>query len=283
MARAGHAGWSGPTPPGPSPDLTTKEEETMFRKRQSTPSQAVMPMSATHRIGLLTVFAAATALMFRYRRQLTPVYVAVAVWSAGWLAWPILWLAGGWWMFGFYAVGTLCGLAWLYRVSHPYDKLLGFVVLAAALVWTLLMANDPLRPNLWGAWLLAWPVVGLGWWLGPSLRGQLRADRVRGRWASAAGLAGLAGAHLTSSRATRVGEVLTIELSGEQTADDVKANRLESAMELRPGAVKIERDKANARRVHVHVSEVDPWAQDLVHPAMNLVAHLTPANEPVTR
>jgi hypothetical protein len=77
-----------------------------------------------------------------------------------------------------------------------------------------------------------------------------------------------------------VGEVMTVKLAAGQTASDVNAKRLESAFGLRPGAVKVQTDKASARRVHVHVAEVDPWEQDLAHPALTLLQTLTPANDP---
>jgi hypothetical protein len=232
----------------------------VFGRRKS---QALTLLSEPQR-GLARIIAKGC---WRYRRQLVPFAVSWLVLGAGIAALILRSTAGTGWLIATYAVGCLCAAAWLTRLNG-YDRGLAAVILTAAGIWTVLVAYQPAALTLYGVWFLATPVLGLGWWLSGTLRAQLRADKVQAKWAKVAQLAGIAGAHLLSSKKTPAGEVLSVKLDAGQTAEDISRKKLESAYELRPGAVKVEPDKTNARRVTIHMTETDPWTAELSHPAL---------------
>ncbi|MDI1464312.1 hypothetical protein QEZ54_25400 [Catellatospora sp. KI3] len=208
--------------------------------------------------------------VWRFRRQLAPFGVAGLTLAAGGAALGVRLAADDGWLWGCYGVGGLCAAAWLSRLSG-YDRGLGAVVTGTAAAWTLAVAYWPTSGALYGLWALGTPVLGLGWWMSGTLRAQLRADRVRHRWDTVAKLAGVAGAHLLGTRATPAGEVLRVKLTAGQNAKSMQREAIESAYELRPGAVKVEQDEANARVVFVHITETDPWTADLTHPALKIL------------
>jgi hypothetical protein len=218
--------------------------------------------------------------LYRWRWQLTPIYVALAAPFAAWTVAIIHAVADPKWTVGLYAVGGLCAAAWLaFGMRRLYDRLYGVAVLAAAGWWTLAVAMHPARGWLYGLWALGWPLLGLGWWCGPAFRSLITLDRMTKRWNSVAELAGIAGAKLTAVRNTPVGRVLTIILPGNHTARDVNRERIEAGYEFRPGSVTVVRDKKNARRIDLHVIERDPWesGRTIDHPLLAALPHLEEA------
>ncbi|WP_020523039.1 hypothetical protein [Catelliglobosispora koreensis] len=213
-----------------------------------------------------TIAFALARLLWRFRRQLAPVAVALLVLAIAVTALIVRMTAGTGWLIASYAVAALCAFAWLTRL-HGYDRGLAAIVLTITGPWTMLVAYQPGNGGLYGLWALATPVLGLGWWMSGTLRAQLRADAVKQRWNTVAQIAGVAGSKLLATRKTPAGEVLTVKLAAGQTPEDISRKRIEGAYELRPGAVKVEQDKTNARKVLVHLTETDPWTQPLIHPA----------------
>jgi hypothetical protein len=175
------------------------------------------------------------------------------------------------WFIAVFAVAAACVACWLvFGMTRAYDRVYAAVVTAVAFGWLLALAWHPGSRFLYGLWALGWPVVGLGWWCGPTLRSAATLDRMRKRWDSVAELAGIAGAKLTHVKNTSVGRILTVVLPGNNTARDVNRDRVESGYQYRRGSVTVVPDKANARRVDLHVVDRDPWAsgRSVAHPAV---------------
>ena len=103
---------------------------------------------------------------------------------------------------------------------------------------------------------------------------------MRQRWASVAELAGIAGAKLTGVKNTSVGRILTVVLPGNHTARDVNRDRIEAGYQYRRGSVTVVPDKANARRIDLHIVDRDPWesGRTIAHPARHRPARVRNAN-----
>ena len=230
-------------------------------------NQVVLPLAGKR--SLWDVLGAAG---YRWRWQLTPVYVAAALVPTAW----VLAIVGRWfgwaWVLGAGAVAVVLVTAWLaVGLSRTYDRLYAGLVAAAGLIWVTATAVHPGRWWLYGALALGWPLLALGWWAGPACRSGMWLDNVLRSWTNAAASAGLDAA-LTNARTTPTGKVLSLVLSGRTTAREVTRERLEQLLGTRKGAVTVVPDKANVRRVEVHVNDRDPWEArgDLLHPAIGL-------------
>lgn len=220
-------------------------------------------------------------IVYRYRWQLTPLLVAGPLPVLGWLLAVAFWLWPAWTLGGF-AVGAGCAAVWVWQGLHrAYDRILGALVAGLALAWLLAVAVDPGTGWLYGALALAWPVLGLFWWCGGAFRSGRAFAELRRRWANIAELAGIAGAKLIRAEATEVGQVLTVEMTGDKTRDDVSKKRLEHAMRTRPGGIHLVNDDRNARRVTIHHVATDPWADgsEAAHPLMAVVAAMAAADD----
>jgi hypothetical protein len=219
-------------------------------------------------------------LIYRFRWQLTPLLVAAPLPLLGWIVALTYWLWPAWTLGGF-AIGAGCAAVWVWQgLRRLYDRILGGLVAGLALAWLLAVAVNPGVGALYGALALTWPVLGLFWWCGGAFRsGRAFAD-LRRRWANVAELAGILGAKLIRAEDTEVGQVLTVEMTGDKTRDDVSKKRLEHALRTRPGAIHLVNDDKNARRVTVHHVAVDPWADgsEITHPLMAVVTALNTAN-----
>ncbi len=220
-------------------------------------------------------------LTYRWRWQLTPLYVALPLPFAGW-GLALLWAhADVGWFIAVFAVATACVACWLiFGMRRLYDRVYAATVALLTLGWLLTLAMHPGTGRLYGIWALAWPVVGLGWWCGPALRSAATLDRMRQRWASVADMAGIAGATLTNVKNTTVGRVLTVVLPGNHTARDVNRDRIESGYQYRRGSVTVVPDKANARRIDLHVVDRDPWesGRTIAHPAIAALPDIDPTD-----
>jgi hypothetical protein len=234
----------------------------------------------THRHPVLHALGAAA---YRWRWQLTPLYVALPLPMIGW-GLALIWahLAVGWFI-GVYAVALACLVAWLLiGMSRLYDRIYTSAVALVALAWLFALAVHPGTGYLYGLWALGWPLVGLGWWCGPTLRSAAALDRMRKRWDSVAELAGIAGAKLTGVKTTAVGRVLSVVLPGNNTAKDVNRDRIEAGYQYRRGSVTVVPDKTNARRVSLHIVDRDPWesGRTIAHPAIANLPPLDPEDPP---
>lgn len=218
--------------------------------------------------------------LFRFRWALTPLFLAAPMPALGWLAAAAFWLWPGWTLAAF-GIGAGCAAVWVWQgLRRTYDRILGGVVAALALAWLLAVAVKPGTGALYGLLALAWPVLGIFWWCGAAFKSGRAMAQLRRRWSNIADLAGVAGAKLIRAETTDVGEVLTVELPGDKTQNDLSKARIEAAMSTRPGGIHLVKDDKNARRVTIHHVAVDPWADgsEISHPLMGLVAAMAAAD-----
>jgi hypothetical protein len=246
------------------------------RRKQTDLYVGISPTAQRHWI-LATIGRA----LYRWRWQLTPLYVALPLPFAGW-GLALLWaFAHVGWFIAVFAVAAACTVCWLIvGMTRTYDRIFAAMVALVVLGWLLALAWHPSDGHLYGVWALGWPVAGLGWWCGPALRSAATLDRMRQRWDSVAELAGIAGAKLTNVKNTSVGRVLTVVLPGNNTARDVNRDRIESGYQYRRGSVTVVPDKANARRVDLHVVDRDPWesGRTIAHPAIAALPDIDPTD-----
>lgn len=215
--------------------------------------------------------------VYRWRWQLTPVFVAGPMPATGW-GLALMWAhASRGWLAAVFAVAAVCVACWLvFGMRRVYDRCYAALVSVLVGGWLLAVAVHPGTGWLYGVWALGCPVAGLGWWCGPALRSAAALDRMRHRWASVAELAGIGGAALTGVKHTAVGRVLTVVLPGNHTARDVNRDRIEAGYQYRRGSVTVVPDKANARRVDLHIVDRDPWesGRSIAHPAIAVLPAL---------
>jgi hypothetical protein len=231
------------------------------------------------RPSLVVVFlGACSVLAYRWRWQLTPVYVAAPMPVVGWLSALAYWMWPGWTVAA-YVVAAVCAAVWVWHgLSRPYDRILGTAVAAVCLGWTFAVAVRPGTGSLYGLWVITWPIAGLFWWCGGAFRSGHALAQLRSRWANVVELAGIGSTTLIRVRDTSVGKVIEAELPGGRTQRELSRERLESALSARPGSVHLVKSKTNARRVTVHIVERDPWADgtELPHPAVAAATAIPP-------
>jgi hypothetical protein len=203
---------------------------------------------------------------FRYRWQLTPLLVAAPMPLVGWILALTYWLWPAWTSGGF-GVAGLCAVIWIWQgLERLYDRILGAVVAAVVLTWLFAVAVNPAAGELYGILALGWPILGIFWWCGGTLKGRVFQGRMRRRWARVLEQAGAAGARIIRHRTTDVGEQVTVEVPGDKNTDDLTKKRVEQALGARRGSVHVAPDKGNARRVTIHTIERDPWADGAIQP-----------------
>jgi hypothetical protein len=229
-----------------------------------------------HRPGLVVVLAAAA---YRFRWQLTPVFVTAPMPVVGWLTAFTYWV---WprWTLAAYVVAAVCAVVWVWHgLSLTYDRVLGAAVAGLCLSWMLAVAVQPGTGWLYGTWVVSWPLVGLFWWCGSAFRTGRTLAQLRGRWANVVELAGVGATKLIRARDTAVGRVIEAELPGDKTQRELSRERLEAALGARPGSVHLVKSTTNARRVTVHIVERDPWADgaEETHPAITAITAVMPA------
>jgi DNA segregation ATPase FtsK/SpoIIIE, S-DNA-T family len=135
--------------------------------------------------------------------------------------------------------------------------------LAAAVAW------GPSPRPLPTLALLGTVVTGLPWWFHRRRRARVRVERTIEAWPQFADAIGLAGSRLTSATVNRWGWTGRLALRRGQTAQQAtgQAAAVESALGVRPGAVRIEPDPHRADRAVLRVVETEPHAAPIPWPA----------------
>ena len=218
--------------------------------------------------GLILILAG--RLLWRYRSELAPVVVALglaacAAWAhavhPGW-ALPLAGAAAAgsvviasprsaalarWWS----VLGRRAE-----RVYAASVVLLGGLWLAAATRW------GPGAGALPTVALAGTVAAGVPWWLHRRRRARVRVERTIEAWPQFADAIGLPGSRVASAVVDRWGWTARLALRRGQTARHVvdAVPALESALGVRPGAVRVEPDRARADRAVLRVVSADPLA-----------------------
>jgi DNA segregation ATPase FtsK/SpoIIIE, S-DNA-T family len=213
-------------------------------------------------------------LAWRYRSELAPLYAALALLVAGLVLhawWP------GWWQI-IAAVGVAAGLivgdlGHRLGLDRPIERAYATAVTAAGGLWLAAATRlGPLRRPLLLVLLAGMLVAGVPWWTHRRRRAKVRVVRAMTTWAEAAAAADLDGAHLQTVDVNPDGQQWTARLllpKGKTLADALaRVPKLESALGLRPRAIRVEEDPTLARRVILRVVTRDPHMRPLPMPEL---------------
>jgi S-DNA-T family DNA segregation ATPase FtsK/SpoIIIE len=218
-------------------------------------------------------------LAWRYRSELAPLYAAVALLAAGVVL--HLWLPGWWPIIA--ATGTAAAaivglLGYRLGLDRQAERAYAITTTAAATAWLAAAAWwGPIRRPLLLTWLAGTLAAGVPWWWHRRRRAKVRVLRAVERWGDDAAAANLDGTRLQRVEVDPTGRQWSarVLLPKGQTLKDVldRVPKLESALGLRPRAIRVEEDPTLARRVILRVVERDPHAGTLAMP--ELVGPLT--------
>jgi S-DNA-T family DNA segregation ATPase FtsK/SpoIIIE len=213
-------------------------------------------------------------LAWRYRSELTPLYLALVLLVAGIV---LHWRWPGWWQIiaaTAVAAGLIVGdLGPRLGLDRPIERGYAATVTAAGGLWLAAATRlGPLRRPLLMLLLTGVIVSGVPWWAHRRRRAKVRVVRAMTTWAEDAAAADLDGAHLQHVDVTGDGQQWTARLllpKGKTLADALaRVPKLESALGLRPRAIRVEEDPTLARRVILRVVTRDPHTRPLPMPEL---------------
>ncbi|MFB6726779.1 hypothetical protein ACFCV3_41800 [Kribbella sp. NPDC056345] len=211
------------------------------------------------------------ATLHRYRWQMAPLYASAATFAAGAGAHeyvhPLI-TAGA-------AVAGNAGAWWWAKQAFPRlsERIYTSSVAAAAGVWlTAAAAAGATTAPLPGLLGIATLGAGIPWWYHRRVRDHIVADRTVEAWPAIAELVDLGGTKLRQYRGKGINWEAKLQLvPGRHTIDDVKkaAGRLETALKVRPGALRVREDKDRSDWVNLAVVADDPFKKGKIipHPA----------------
>lgn len=122
--------------------------------------------------------------------------------------------------------------------------------------------------------------AGLPWWLHHRRRERVRVERTIEAWPQFADAIGLPGSRIVSAAVDRWGWTGRLALRRGQTSQQAagQAQAIESALGVRPGALRVEADPHRADRAVLRVVETDPHAAPIPWPARAAGAVLSAAS-----
>jgi DNA segregation ATPase FtsK/SpoIIIE, S-DNA-T family len=153
--------------------------------------------------------------------------------------------------------------------ARTAERLYAASVIALGGLWlTAATAWGPSTPPLPTVALLGTVAAGVPWWTHHRRRARVRVTRTLDAWPTFAESVGLPGSRLVSAVVDRWGWTGRLALRrGQTVAQAIGAvPAVESALGVRPGAVRVEPDPARADRAVVRVVELDPLAAPVKWP-----------------
>ncbi|MGH7912407.1 MAG: FtsK/SpoIIIE domain-containing protein [Candidatus Dormibacteraceae bacterium] len=168
--------------------------------------------------------------------------------------------------------------AWLrLKVSRKAERAYTAAVGGCATGWATLTWAFGLVPPLLLALLVGTVLLSIPWWWHYRVRSRIRAPRAMRRrlqrvlddWPDLSAAVDLSGLRIRSIDADENRWQLHLRLPAGVALADVaaKAGRIEAALKVRPGAVRIEADPARADRCSLVVVVNDPLAEPIAYPA----------------
>ncbi len=208
---------------------------------------------------------------WRYRSEITPATVALAVLGGGWAAhaarphwWPYFALVTGLAVPAIIAFGGRTGLV------RPSERIYAAAVTLAIGGWVTGAAlAGPFAVPLPQILVIGALVLAVPWWAHRRRRAKVRVERTLAAWPDISKAIGLPGCQVMSATVDRWGWRARLRLARGQTIADVTARipALESALGTFRGAVRVQPtrdDKAN--RCELRVLDTDPHAEAVPWP-----------------
>jgi S-DNA-T family DNA segregation ATPase FtsK/SpoIIIE len=209
-------------------------------------------------------------LAYRYRWQLAPIYAAAVTYVAAGIAHKALPPAL---LVLIVAIGAAVTISIAHKAfPRKSEQLYASAVVLVTAAWLVPAAvvGPKVRP-LPGILLVITLAAGIPWWSHRRVRDHIVTDRQQEAWPAVMEAAGLAGAKLRQVRTNKNGWTGVLHLKAGQTAADVSSSvpKLESAMGVRPNAVRTQRDPkaANKVKITVVITDVFGGAGEIPHPA----------------
>jgi S-DNA-T family DNA segregation ATPase FtsK/SpoIIIE len=202
--------------------------------------------------------------LFRYRSELAPITVGVALAATGLSlhhthpgAWPVVVILTT-------VVAFLAGLrGWPWGSTRAEERAYSATATAVAGGWlAAATAFGPHQAPLPTILVVAVVALGVPWWTHRRRRARVKVDRVIQAWPDLSETIGLDGSRVMSAVVDTWGWRARVKLRPGQSVADVVARvpAIESALGTRPGAVRVELDPAHAGRCTMRVLAVDPHA-----------------------
>ncbi len=218
-----------------------------------------------------TAAVALGRMCWRYRSELTPLAIALALWLAAWLLHPY---RAHWWpyVFALAAVAALClFVAGRHAgLSTRAERLYAATTTAAAGAWLAAGAvAGPWRSPLPMSMVIGGALLALPWWAHRRRRAKVRVERTLAVWPEIAVAVGLAGSRVQSAVVDVWGWRARFALARGQTINDVIARlpAIESGLGTFRGAARVlptPDDLAN--RFELRVLDKDPHADAISWP-----------------
>jgi hypothetical protein len=218
-----------------------------------------------------TAAVALGRLCWRYRSELAPLTIALALWLAAWLLhachadwWPYVVALAAVAALCFSAAGRHAGL------STRAERLYAAATTAAAGAWLAAGAvTGPWRAPLPTSMVIGGVLLALPWWAHRRRRAKVRVERTLAVWPEVAAAVGLAGSRVQSAMIDVWGWRARFALARGQTINDVIARlpAIESGLGTFRGAARVlptPDDLAN--RFELRVLDKDPHADAITWP-----------------
>jgi len=223
--------------------------------------------------------AAFGRLIYRYRSELAPLALALAIGLTG----LILHATHPRWWPGVAAVAASTAAGVLMSARTWLDRLIerayaAAVILAAGVWLAAATARGVYVPPLLALLALGTLAAGLPWWRHHRRRARVRVERTLAAWPDISETIGLAGSRVMSAIVDLWGWRARFALRRGQTVDDVrnKLPAIESGLGTRPGAVRIVADPARADRFEMRVLDADPHAAPIPWPGQPAATIISP-------
>jgi DNA translocase FtsK/SpoIIIE-like protein len=209
--------------------------------------------------------------LWRYRSELAPLAVALAVAGFGWYAHAAL---SQWWPL-ILACPVLAALLvvllgkWM-GIPARLERLYAAVTLAACGTWDAIAAiTGPLAGALPQSLAIGTVILAVPWWANRRRRARVRVERTIAAWPDIARNAGLTGSQITGATVDLWGWRARLRLARGQTIADVMARvpAIESGLGTRRGTVRVSPTPDDlANRAEIRVLNADPHADAIPWP-----------------
>jgi hypothetical protein len=205
--------------------------------------------------------------LWRYRSELAPAHVGYLTALA---AWFLHTTHPGWWP-GILAVAMVTAFA-LGRFGHRFglanraERIYAATVVIANAAWLAAATAEGLgRRPLPQLLVIGGVLLSVPWWAHRRRRARVRVERTLAAWPEIGSAVGLAGSRIMSTVVDAWGWTARVALRRGHTVADAlgKLPAIESALGTRPGAVRIEPDRARADHFLMRVIHTDPHSRPI--------------------